>query len=77
VQMATQTVRITTIVPGSAAARAGLHAADVVTAIDGVSISTPAQLTTIVQNHRAGDHLQVSIVRGGQHLTITATLDTA
>ena len=76
VQMNGQAVTVASVVPGSAAARAGLHATDVVTAVDATPIRTPAELTTIVRNHRSGDQLHISIVRSGRPLTITATLDT-
>ena len=77
VQMVGQAVTVASVVPGSAAAIAGLQVADVVTAVDGVPIRSPTELTTIVRNHRPGDQLQVSVVSRGRRVTITATLDSA
>ncbi len=52
--------RISGVLNDSPAASAGLAAGDVVTAIDGTSISTGDQLSSTLATHRVGDHVQLS-----------------
>jgi S1-C subfamily serine protease len=68
------------VVVGSAdstlpAARAGIAAGDVITAVDGVAVHTPDQLVTLIGKHRAG---QTAVVRwvtaNGTAHTATVTL---
>lgn len=78
------------VAPGGPADRAGLQAADIrrdargrlvivggdiVTAIDGHPIATRDDLTLYLEAHkRVGDQVQLTVVRGGEILTLTATL---
>jgi putative serine protease PepD len=82
-------VAIATVQSGSGAAAAGLKAAatsatvggqsypvggDVITAIDGKSISTAEQLRTAIAAKKVGDTVKLTVVRDGKTRTVTAKL---
>ena len=71
---------ITNVQPGSAAAKAGVQAGDVVVAVDGDPIASFDALTQRVSRHGPGDRLMLSIARpaaGGEleQLDCAVTLD--
>ena len=68
--------RIATVTAGSPAADAGLEAGDVVTALDGESISNAEELTAAVISKQPGDKVQIAVKRDGSTKTLTATLGT-
>lgn len=48
---------------------------DVIVSVDGHDVSTIEELATYLdQNHKPGDKVELGVVRGGQSLTLTATL---
>ncbi len=55
---------IKTVVAGSPAAKAGLKAGDVISAVDGKLIDATNNLSTIVLNHKVGDEITLTIVKG-------------
>ena len=55
---------ITTVVAASPAAKAGLKAGDVISAVDGQAIDATNELRTIVANHKPGDDITLTIVTG-------------
>ncbi len=59
----------------TAAANAGLKAADVITGIDGETVTGAAELSSALSSKRAGDTLNVTVSRSGKYLTFTLTLD--
>ncbi len=59
---------------GSPAAKAGLRTGDLVVAIDGSSISGVNDLIDAISSHQPGDRIKLTVQRGSQRLTITATL---
>lgn len=68
-------VLIGDIVPNSPAARAGLRAGDVITALDGTQVRTYTQLVRALRlNYRPGQQVQVTFVRGGRQMNVTVTL---
>jgi membrane-associated protease RseP (regulator of RpoE activity) len=73
-QQADGGVRITQVVPDSAADDAGLEVGDVITEFDGDEISTPAELGTAVADHDPGDRVEVTFTRDGQSDTVNVTL---
>ncbi len=66
------TARVDTVLPGSAAAAAGLQPGDLVTAVDGQPIASFNELQRAV-GISAGQTLQVTINRAGKTLTLPAT----
>ena len=67
-------VSVSGIADGSAAAAAGIKAGDVVVALDGMSITTAAQVQGIIGARRGGDALTVDVERGGARSRIVVTL---
>jgi S1-C subfamily serine protease len=80
------------VTAGSPAAKAGLQAAqversaggsavprggDAVTAIDGKPVASSADLADAVAQLKPGDHLTLTVVRGGQQRTVQVTVGTA
>ncbi|HTI32103.1 MAG TPA: trypsin-like peptidase domain-containing protein [Miltoncostaea sp.] len=64
------------VTEGGPAARAGLKAGDVVTAIDGKPITGSADLVAAIAAKAPGDQITLTVRRGGDTTTITATLGT-
>jgi len=61
---------------GTPAAKAGLRAGDVITAIDGDSVADAASLTAAVGGHSPGDHVTLTYTRNGSSHTLSVTLGT-
>lgn len=61
---------------GGPAADAGLRSGDVVTALDGITIHGTNDLVASIATHKPGDRIQISVRRGSQTITLTATLGT-
>jgi putative serine protease PepD len=60
--------------PSSPAADAGIRAGDVITSVDGRSVSEPEDVSEAISGKRPGDDVAVEIVRDGEPRTITVTL---
>ncbi|MQA00290.1 MAG: PDZ domain-containing protein [Dehalococcoidia bacterium] len=81
-----QGVYITTVVPGSAAHDAGLVAGgvsiggepgpggDIVVAVDGEPVNSIEQLAAEIDRRNVGDTVELTVRRGGDELTLTASL---
>jgi S1-C subfamily serine protease len=84
-----QGVLIEQVIPSSGAEAAGLQpgdqevvagnlrlriGGDVVTAIDGIAVADAQSLISEVQKHKVGDQVKLSIIRGGQQLSVNVTL---
>jgi S1-C subfamily serine protease len=65
------------VVSGSPAEQSGLRGGDVVTAIDGAKITANQSLTTLIDKHKPGDKVKLTVLRGGKTLQITVTLGNA
>lgn len=59
----------------TAAANAGLKAADVITGIDGETVTGAAELSSALSSKRAGDSITVTVSRSGKTLSFALTLD--
>lgn len=62
---------------GGAAAQAGLQAGDVITAVDGESVSSSKQLTGYIRRYRSGQEVTITYVRNGEKRDVTVTLGKA
>jgi putative serine protease PepD len=84
-------VAVQQTIPGQPAAKAGLKAktgnrvldgqqyptgGDVITAIDGQSVSSAAELQSLIDAHRPGDQVRLTVTRNGSSRTVTVTLGT-
>ena len=56
------------------ASDAGIRAGDTVVAIDGTRITNWDQVSGVIQHHKAGDQVEIVVVRDGEHLTKDVTL---
>lgn len=70
-------VRVTAVIPNSAAAQAGLQAGDTIRAIGGIAVPTITQFLAAVHDLHAGERVDVDVVRGGATLRLSAVLGTA
>jgi putative serine protease PepD len=59
------------------AAKAGLREGDVITAVDGVSTPGPDEVILLTRQHKPGDKIRITVIRGGSHRTFTFTLGQA
>jgi len=66
--------RVTQVVAGSPAAKAGLKVGDVITTFDGKPVSSADVLTAAVSNAKSGQTVTITIRRGGATKHLTATL---
>jgi putative serine protease PepD len=62
------------IQPGSPAAKAGLQAGDVITAVNGTHVTSVNQFVATIANYAPGNTVTLSVNRGGQTKTIKLTL---
>ena len=69
-------VRLTGVRPGSPAEKGGLKAGDVIVEFGGKPVRDLYEYTDALRAHKAGDVVTIVIERGGQRLTLTATLGT-
>lgn len=65
------------IVSGGPADKAGIKQGDVITKIDGQTISQSNSLTSIISRDRVGQQVALTIVRNGQTLSLNVTLAAA
>jgi serine protease Do/serine protease DegQ len=62
------------VVPGSAAETAGIEAGDIITRVDGESVSNANDLRTTIGLLRSGDKVKLDVLREGKSRKLTATL---
>ena len=67
-------VYIVEVVKGGPADKAGLQAGDRIVSVDGSEVATQSDLGTLMQNHKAGDAIEITVARGGQMQTVNVTL---
>jgi S1-C subfamily serine protease len=68
---------VTEVVPNSPAAKAGLKADDVITAINDKAVRDPAQLREVIQEAGPDHDVTIKVARGNQNLTVQAKLGLA
>jgi S1-C subfamily serine protease len=67
-------VVVKSVAAGGPAATAGIAAGDIVTAIDGTSVTDWQKARKIISSHAPGDKVTVVVDRGGASKTLTMTL---
>ena len=65
------------VVAGGPADAAGLQEKDIITEIDGTTIDQTHSLTSLLDSHKPGDKVTLTIIRGDKTLQIDVTLGTA
>lgn len=65
---------VTSVVPGSAAAGAGLAVYDVIVSVDGESVDSGRQLRNRIGLLRQGEQVSLGVIRDGELLNLRATL---
>ena len=68
--------RVGSVTAGGPAASAGVKAGDIVTAIDGKQITGSSDLVAAIAGSHPGDRIKLTVRRGSDTLTLTATLGT-
>ncbi len=67
-------VLVTHVIAGSAADRAGIEADDIITAINGAPIRSPADLRNAIGLLRIGDEARIDLLRDGKPRQVRATI---
>jgi putative serine protease PepD len=67
--------QIASVKSGSPAAKAGLKAGDIVTAIDGKSVASSDDLTALVATYKPGDTAKLTVKRIGSTQTVSVTFE--
>jgi putative serine protease PepD len=67
-------VGIAGVTPGGAAARAGIAAGDIITALGGRPTASVAALQSVLAGHKPGDRVQARLSRNGTESTVVVTL---
>lgn len=70
----TEGAMVMAVVPGSAAAEAGLKSGDVIISIDGRAIANAENLTDAISAHKKGDVVTIVLERKGVEQTVKAAL---
>lgn len=63
------------VLPGSAAAKAGLRAGDILTVVDGVAIDAEHTLAGIIAKRSPGDEIEITYLREGKEAKVRLKLD--
>jgi putative serine protease PepD len=62
------------VTAGGPAAEAGVRQGDVITELAGKSVDDASALTSLVDEHKPGDSVELKVTRGGQEQTLTVKL---
>ena len=68
-------VLVTNVTSGSAYEAGGGHDSDVITALDGVTVTTMETLLTELRTRRAGETVEMAVTRGEADIDLTIVLD--
>ena len=69
-----QAALVQSVSAGTPAAQAGLQAQDAVIAIDGKPVDSSEALVASIHEHKVGDTVTVTVIRGSQKQDIQVTL---
>jgi putative serine protease PepD len=74
VQTALNGVSVAAVESGSGAADGGVKTGDVITAIDGTTVTSAERLRAVIASHKPGDTVKLTVRRAGESKTLTVTL---
>jgi len=63
---------VRSIVPGGAAARAGIQQGDVIVRVNGQQVTPDQTVSFLVANTTVGSRIPIELIRGGKRMTVTA-----
>ncbi|MCW2666237.1 MAG: peptidase and chymotrypsin/Hap, partial [Frankiales bacterium] len=66
--------RISTVLPGSSAAKAGLQSGDLVVQLEDSKVTSVDELILAIREHKVGDTVEITYLRDGQTRRTSATL---
>ncbi len=66
-----------TVLPDSPADKAGLQEEDIIVSVDDVKIDEKNSLTSILGRKSVGDEVTLKVIRGGEEISLKATLEAA
>jgi len=66
---------IAQVVGGGPAAKAGLQRGDVITGYNGSKVSSPDELSELVNGTGVGSQVEINFIRGGNSMSVTATIE--
>lgn len=69
--------QVQNVADGGPAAEAGIAEGDVIIAVGDRTVRSADELVVAVQQHAVGDEVEVTLVRDGRQMTVTATLGSA
>jgi len=72
----TTAARVVSVRANTPAAKAGLHAGDVITALDGKGLTSSVALQEAISTRQPGDHVSLTFTRNGTSHTVQLTLAT-
>ena len=67
-------VMISKVLDESAALEAGLEVGDIISAVDGEAVSSPAELASLIRSHEGGETVVIEAWRDGKVLQLLTTL---
>ena len=65
---------VMSVTEGSGAEKAGLTRGDIILKVDGSKVTSSAQMNKIRDSHKAGEKINVTIMRGNKELTLSVLL---
>jgi serine protease Do len=67
---------VVAVIPGGAAAAAGIQVNDIITAVGNVQTDDDAALAAAIDSYKPGDKVQVTLLRNNQKMTVQLTMGT-
>jgi serine protease DegQ len=68
---------VSSVEPGSPAAEAGIEAGDIIVEVDGRSIESSTELRNIIGLTRAGEPVEIELLRGDRRMSVDASVSAA
>jgi serine protease Do len=65
------------VTPGSAADEAGIQSGDIILSFDGTRLTEQENLGSLIRNYSVDDTVDITLLRDGERVTVTATLQRA